>query len=140
VKSGDNKLMGTAAFEASTILGAKGNTKAKALPKNGGTLYVRLDKYTASGTLHLKCSGLKLTNVEGMFSKSDPFFELCRKDFGQKGTEWNTVYRSQPIMNNLNPNWNEDQIDLTALCAGDLDAPLLVQVFDYEKDGKVCYS
>lgn len=135
-KNRDNVLMGTAAFEASAVLGSKGNTKAKALPKNGGTLYVRLDKYVASGTLHFKCSGVNLTNVEGMFSKSDPFFEICRKDFGSSGTEWNAVYRSPHIMNNLNPNWNEDQVDLSSLCMGDLDAPLLVRVFDYEKDGK----
>jgi hypothetical protein len=135
-KNGDNKLMGTAAFEASSVLGSKGNTKAKALPKNGGTLYVRLDKYVASGTLHFKCSGVNLTNVEGMFSKLDPFFEICRKDFGSSGTEWNAVYRSPHIMNNLNPNWNEDNIDLASLCMGDLDAPLLIRVFDYEKDGK----
>ena len=137
-EGGESKLMGTAAFEASTILDSKGNTKAKALPKDGGTLYARLDNYTPSGTLHFKCSGVKLTNVEGMLSKSDPFFELCSKDFGSSGTEWNTVYRSQQIMNNLNPNWIEDQVDLFALCKGDLDAPILVKVCDYEKDGQVC--
>ena len=140
VKNGESKLMGTTAFEANAILGSKGNTKAKALPKDGGTLYVRLDKYVASGTLHFKCSGAKLTNVEGMFSKSDPFFEFCRKDFGSSGTEWNTVYRSQHIMNNLDPNWKDDQVDLFALCMGDLDAPILVKVYDYEKDGEVCYK
>lgn len=131
--------MGTATFETASILGSKGNTRAKSLSKNGGTIYVRVDKFVGSGSIRFKFSGEKLKNVEGMFGKSDPFFEIARKDVGEKGTEWNTVYRSHHIMNNLNPNWNEDEMELSDLCLGDLDTPLLLSVYDYEKNGKVCH-
>ena len=40
-------------------------------------------------------------------------------------------------MNNLNPNWDDAEIDLALLCGGNVDTPLLIKVFDYEKDGKV---
>jgi Ca2+-dependent lipid-binding protein len=130
--------MGTAAFETAAILGSKGNTKAKILPKNRGAIYVRVDKFVSSGSIRFKFSGQKLKNVEGMFGKSDPFYEIARKDVGEKGTEWNIVYRSQHIMNNLNPNWNEDAIELSDLCLGDLSTPLLISVYDFEKSGKVC--
>ena len=136
-KKGEGALMGTAAFETASILGSKGNTKAKILPKNGGVIYVRVDKFVSSGSLRFKFSGSNLKNVEGMFSKSDPFFEIARKDIGEKGTEWNTVYRSQHVMNNLNPNWNEDSIEISDLCLGDMNTSLLISVYDFEKSGKV---
>ena len=138
-KKGEGQLMGTSAFETADILGSKGNTKAKILPKNGGVIYVRLDIFCSSGSFRFRFSGANLKNVEGMFSKSDPFFEIARKDVGEKGTEWNTVYRSQPVMNNLNPNWNEDTIETSDLCLGEMNTSLLISVFDYEKNGKVYF-
>ncbi len=38
--------------------------------------------------------GSKLRNVEGMFSKSDPFFEISRKISAAGGQTWDNVYRS----------------------------------------------
>jgi hypothetical protein len=135
-RKGEGQLLGTATFEVSAMLGAKGNTKAKLIPKNGGVIYARVDKFESSGTFTFKLSGSNLKNVEGMFSKSDPFYEISRKDAGEKGMEWNIVYRSNHIMNNLNPAWNEDTMELSDLCLGDLDTPLLISVFDFEKSGK----
>jgi hypothetical protein len=80
--------------------------------------------------------GSKLKNVEGMFSKSDPFFELSRKISSAGGLTWDNVYRSKPIKNNLNPEWEAVVIDLSILCGGDLDAPVQIAVFDFEGDGK----
>ena len=131
----ENKTMGSAVFDIGELLGARGNTKAKKL-KGGGTLFATVRKATGSGTLRLQCKGSKLKNVEGMFSKSDPFFELSRKISAAGGLTWDNVFRSQPMKNTLNPEWDAVVIDLSILCGGDLDLPIKIDIYDHESSGK----
>ena len=135
VKKGENRTMGSAVFDIGELLGARGNTKAKKL-KGGGTLFASVRKATGSGTLRLHCKGSKLKNVEGMLSKSDPFFELSRKISAAGGLTWDNVYRSNHLQNTLNPDWEMSVIDLSTLCGGDLDLPIKVEVYDFESSGK----
>ena len=135
VRKGDNKNMGSAVFEIGEVLGARGSTKAKKLKKSG-TIFITVRKSTGSGTLRLALKGTKLKNVEGLFGKSDPFFELSRKVNTAGGLTWDNVYRSNFIKNNLNPDWEAAIVELSTLCGGDLDNPVLVQVFDHESSGK----
>ena len=39
-------------------------------------------------------------------------------------------------MNNLSPDWPEEKISLSELCQGDLQRPLQLTVFDYERSGQ----
>jgi hypothetical protein len=135
VRKGENKSMGSAVFDIGELLGARGNTKAKKM-KNGGTIFAQVRKAQGSGLLRLSMKGSKLKNVEGMLSKSDPFFELSRKISSAGGLTWDNVYRSKAIKNNLNPEWEAAVIDLSLLCGGELDAPVQIMVFDFEGDGK----
>jgi hypothetical protein len=135
VRKGENKAMGAAVFDIGELLGARGNTKAKKL-KHGGTLFAHVRKSQGSGLLRLKMKGTKLKNVEGMFGKSDPFFELSRKQDSAGGQTWDNIFRSSVIKNNLNPEWDNAIIELATLCDGDLDRPILVSVFDHEGSGK----
>ena len=135
VRKGENKAMGSAVFDIGELLGARGNTKAKKLQK-GGTLFAHVRKSQGSGLLRLKMKGTKLKNVEGMFGKSDPFFELSRKQDSAGGLTWDNVYRSNVVKNNLNPEWDNSIIELATLCDADLDRPILVSVFDFESSGK----
>jgi len=129
--------MGSGLFEVGEVLGARGNTKAKKM-RNGGTLFVRITPapVDSAGTLHLNMRGVKLKNVEGLFGKSDPFVEISAKVNAAGGLTWQPVYRSKPVMNNLNPNWPPFSLDLSRLCDGDLDKPVLVELWDWEKNGK----
>jgi len=135
VRKSENKSMGSAVFEIGELLGARGNTKAKKMQK-GGTIFATVRKAQGHGMLRLKMKGTKLKNVEGMFGKSDPFFELSRKVDVAGGLTWDNVYRSEKIKNNLNPEWETAIVELSKLCGGDLDLPILVSVFDYESSGK----
>jgi hypothetical protein len=135
VSKGENKSMGAAVFDIGELLGARGNTKAKIL-KNGGTLFAHVRKSEGSGLLRLKMKGTKLKNVEGMFGKSDPLFVLSRKQDSAGGLTWDNIFRSSVVKNNLNPEWDGAIIELTTLCDGDLDRPILVSVFDHESRGK----
>ena len=136
VTDADNIPMGSARFEIGSVLGAKGNSKAKKI-QQGGTLFVRVTEAKDFGSLSLKMSGVKLTNVEGFLKKSDPFYQFTRKDMGQRGSEWNVVHKSEKVKNNLNPNWQEESVDVFMLCGGDLNLPLVLEVLDYESDGNV---
>lgn len=73
-----------------------------------------------------------LKNVEGFFAKSDPFYELSRKE----GGKWVAVYKSEFIKNNLSPLWNEAKYELSLLCDGDINLPLMLSVWDHEGSGK----
>jgi len=136
VRKGDNISMGSAVFEIGSILGAKGSTKAKRMQNGKGTLYARVEQAKSCGTLKLKMSGVKLANLDGFFNKSDPFYEFSKKENGLRGTEWNVVHRSSYIKDNLNPNWEMDNIDLGLLCLGNLDERVVLTIFDHEGDGK----
>mmetsp|Transcript_2623 Transcript_2623/g.3500 ORF Transcript_2623/g.3500 Transcript_2623/m.3500 type:complete len:577 (-) Transcript_2623:78-1808(-) len=134
ITKGDNKLMGSAVFDIGELLGARGNTKAKKL-KTGGTLFAAVRKSQGKGLLRMNMKGNKLKNVEGMFGKSDPFYELCRKSDTAGGLTWDNVYRSEVVKNNLSPDWKPATVELSKLCGGDLDALIRVSIFDYESKG-----
>merc|ERR1719162_2129092 len=135
VRKGRNIGMGSASFDINALLGATGNTM-KVKIKKGGIITARVDKPKGTGSLRLQLTGSKLKNVEdSYFGKSDPFFQLMKKRFRDTGYEWQPVYKSNVVKDNLNPNWKDDTIDLSILCDGDLDAPLNLKVFDYNKDG-----
>lgn len=136
-KTGKSKPMGSACFEIGEILGARGNIKAKKL-KNGGTLFARVTRAITDnfGTLNAHFAGVQLKNVDGFFSKSDPFFIVSTQTNDPAGRTWQPVYRSEPIMNNLNPVWKPFSVPMDKLCGGNKDNPILIEVFDWEKSGK----
>jgi len=136
VRKGRNIGMGSASFDINALLGATGNTM-KVKIKKGGIITARVDKPKGTGSLRLQLTGSNLKNVEGGFlGKSDPFFQLNKKRFRDTGYEWEPVYKSNVVKNNLNPSWKEGTIELSGLCDGDLDAPLNLMVFDSNGDGK----
>lgn len=137
VRKQSDKSMGSAVFEIGDILGSRGSVKAKKL-KKGGTLYARLQKAQpiSAGKLALRLRGVKLKNVEGMFKKSDPFYEILRTYDGPGGGTWTPVFRSKPVKNDLNPKWQPATIDVNSLCDGDLNKRLQVAIYDHESSGK----
>lgn len=134
MRKGDNKSMGAAVFDIGELLGARGGTKGKKL-KGQGTLYAQVRRSEGSGVLRMKMKGVKLTNTEGFLRKSDPFYELSRKVNAAGGQTWDNVFRSETVKDNLSPDWKEMSIEISVLCGGDLDLPILVKVYDYESKG-----
>lgn len=86
--------------------------------------------------LRLKMKGIKLKNTEGFMRKSDPFFEVCRRLDSAGGLTWDNVFRSNVVMDNLSPTWNDATMELSTLCDGDLSKPIQINVYDYEGSGK----
>lgn len=119
------------------VLGSRGSTKAKKL-RNGGTLFARVTTAPVQelGTMNFNMRGIQLKNVDGLFGKSDPYLEISAKVSAAGGLTWHPVYRSSHVLNNLNPIWPPFTVGVTRLCDGDLDKPILVEIWDWNKSGK----
>jgi hypothetical protein len=135
--------MGSAVFDVPEILGTRGATKAKRIPATGGTIYAHVRKaVTDIGVLRLQLSANNLKNTEGFTNlrKSDPFYEISRRgcsDGGVGAPTWDNVYRSSVHNDTLNPVWDTTAVlDLGMICGGDLDAPLRISIYDFEKSGR----
>ncbi|KAL6067259.1 Copine-4 [Balamuthia mandrillaris] len=68
-----------------------------------------------------------------LFGKSDPFFVISR---AREGSTYVPVYKSEEIKKTLDPVWRQFSIPVQRLCNGDLDRPLLFEVFDWNRSGK----
>ena len=108
------------------------------ISRNKTSIYVhaRESQGVGSGILRLKLKGKNLKNVEGLFSKSDPFFELSRHINSAGGQIWDNIYRSEDVHNNLNPEWQTCVLELSTLCFGNRQLPIKLEVYDYESSGK----
>lgn len=135
VRKGDNKSMGAAVFDLGELLGARGGTKAKKL-RGGGVLHAHVRKSKGSGILRLQLQGQKLKNTEGFLRKSDPFFELSRRVDAAGAMTWDNVVKSDVVMDNLSPEWKEIAVEMSVLCGGEADSPIMLNVYDYESSGK----
>ena len=86
--------------------------------------------------LNINLVGYKLKNTEGMFSKSDPFYEIIASTTSSDNFEGKRVYKSEIVKNNLNPHWQTASIDVYEICKGDLESKLRIDVYDFESNGK----
>ena len=135
-------------FSIGQVLGSKGNSLARPLVEPGRRRSTKRNKKTTNGPyaivqaeaaqesnqmLEFQLSGSQLANMDGVFSKSDPFYVWKR--LNPDGQTWNTVHKSPVIRNNLNPQWNPDRVSIPVLCNGDYHRKLQIQLVDWDRDG-----
>lgn len=129
-------IIGQSMFLLSNLMCARGNTLSltNINAKNQGQIFIRGEaKHNTRDLLCVTFSAVKLSNKEGWFSKSDPFLKIARVN---EDSTWTYVWKSTTIDNSLNPKWQATKILLSSLCNGDLDRPLKIDIFDFEKNGK----
>ena len=98
----------------------------------GGKIQIFAEEVAASReTVFLTFEAKNLDNKD-TFSKSDPFLEISRAN---ESGEFSLVHRTEVVDNNLSPAWEPFQKDVSALCNGDYDRVLKVEVFDDEDGG-----
>ncbi|EGZ26295.1 hypothetical protein PHYSODRAFT_540811, partial [Phytophthora sojae] len=137
----EQDFIGGAEFTLGQLMGAPGQsgsfllTRGKNKSKHQGSLLVRAEEVKASSeTARLRFSATALANMDGMFSKSDPFLTISR--LREDGSSWTQVHRTETIDNNLNPSWRRFDLPLQQLCNGDHRRPLRLEVFDEDRGGK----
>ena len=85
----------------------------------------------AKVTFYTRCTKL---DKKDFFGKSDPYFEIRKIREGNRPV---LVYKSAVIKGNLNPVFDPVNIGMSALCSGDHNTPLQIDVFDWNMSGKV---
>jgi Ca2+-dependent lipid-binding protein len=142
-KTDVEKIMAEARFEMTEIYESKGSIQCQELA-GGTSVYASVNQSQmgeSKGTLHFHFRGLDIKNIESGvlgLGRSDPYFEIAKKNADHDAgiVRWNSMYRSEVIMDNLNPFWKADSISLETLCYNDLTWPLRISLWDWQKNGK----
>ncbi|KAJ3612428.1 hypothetical protein NHX12_020704 [Muraenolepis orangiensis] len=66
------------------------------------------------------------------FGKSDPFLVFYRSN--EDGT-FTICHKTEVVKNTLNPVWQAFKIPVRALCNGDYDRAIKIEVYDWDRDG-----
>jgi hypothetical protein len=103
-------------------------------PTGNGNIIVKAEAITDTRDVFV-CTfhGHKLPNKDGFFNTSDPFYQISRLN---EDNTYNLVHKSEVVDNNLSPKWLEAKIPMVSLCNGDLDRPILIEIFDKDDGGK----
>lgn len=135
-----HELIGEFRFPLATLMCTSGQVltaplrNAKKVGADLGEVFIRAEPVASTRDIFLvDFSAAKLVNKEGFFGTSDPFLEISRMN--EDGT-YTMVWRSEHKDNTLNPRWSTARIPMVALCNGDLDRPLKIDIYDYERSGK----
>ncbi|KAF0979633.1 hypothetical protein FDP41_001301 [Naegleria fowleri] len=96
-----------------------------------GTITIRSEekRNARDYIVNIGLAGRDLAKMD-LFSKSDPFFIISKS----AGNQFVDIYKSEIIMNNLNPNWKNFEITMQKLCNGDENNPIKISVFDWDKN------
>ncbi|XP_072316879.1 copine-4-like isoform X1 [Eucyclogobius newberryi] len=114
---------------------------SKALLRPGGSVGKTVVTITAEEVtgnddyIQLLFSARKLDDKD-FFTKSDPFLEIYRIN---DDATLQLVYRTETVMNDLNPVWKSFKVSLNCLCSGDQHRKLQCTVWDWDSNGKHDY-
>ena len=65
--------------------------------------------------------------------KRDPYYQLSKK---LPSGEWALVYKSEFVEKNGNPKWHIMEKTIYAICNGDYERELKIEIYDHDSDGK----
>uniref|UniRef100_A0A673LC61 Copine-5 n=1 Tax=Sinocyclocheilus rhinocerous TaxID=307959 RepID=A0A673LC61_9TELE len=100
--------------------------------KNCGTIILsaeELGNCRDSATMQFCANKL---DKKDFFGKSDPFMVFYRSN--EDGT-FTICHKTEVVKNTLNPVWQSFTIPVRALCNGDYDRTIKVEVYDWDRDG-----
>uniref|UniRef100_A0A674K1X2 C2 domain-containing protein n=1 Tax=Terrapene triunguis TaxID=2587831 RepID=A0A674K1X2_9SAUR len=131
-------FLGQAFCTLGEIVGSAGSRLEKPLMMGAFTLHSRTGKPTPSrvcfslqdvATMQFCANKL---DKKDFFGKSDPFMVFYRSN--EDGT-FTICHKTEVVKNTLNPVWQAFSIPVRALCNGDYDRTIKVEVYDWDRDG-----
>ncbi|CAM4610963.1 copine-5 isoform X1 [Lepidochelys kempii] len=149
-------FLGQAFCTLGEIVGSAGSRLEKPLTMGAFTLHSRTGKPTPSvsngGIPGKKCGTIILSAEElgncrdvatmqfcankldkkDFFGKSDPFMVFFRSN---EDGSFTICHKTEVVKNTLNPVWQAFSIPVRALCNGDYDRTIKVEVYDWDRDG-----
>lgn len=97
-----------------------------------------LKDYSANRILSYRYLGdnayLRLLKIK-FYSFLTSNYYLCARP-NEDEAHWSIVWKSVVKSKTLTPTWSQEKIPLQTLCNGDRLCPLLVEVYDYKRNGK----
>uniref|UniRef100_A0A669BBF2 Copine VIII n=1 Tax=Oreochromis niloticus TaxID=8128 RepID=A0A669BBF2_ORENI len=101
--------------------------------KKCGTIIVRAEEVSNCRVrvLMLQFCGNKLDKKD-FFGKSDPFLVFYRSN---EDGSYTICHKTEVVKNTLDPVWQAFKIPVRALCNGDYDRSIKVEVYDWDRDG-----
>uniref|UniRef100_A0A3Q2Z3B2 Copine VIII n=1 Tax=Hippocampus comes TaxID=109280 RepID=A0A3Q2Z3B2_HIPCM len=129
-------FLGQAFCTLGEIVGSLGSRLEKALMgipgKKCGTLIVRAEELSnCRESVMLQFCGNKLDKKD-FFGKSDPFLVFYRSN---EDGSFTICHKTEVVKNTLDPVWQAFKIPVRALCNGDYDRSIKVEVYDWDRDG-----
>uniref|UniRef100_A0A9J7Y8G8 Copine 8 n=2 Tax=Cyprinus carpio TaxID=7962 RepID=A0A9J7Y8G8_CYPCA len=118
------------------VVGSLGGRMEKSLGgipgKKCGTIIVKAEELSnCRESVMMQFCGNKLDKKD-FFGKSDPFLVFYRSN--EDGT-FTICHKTEVVKNNLNPVWQAFKMPVRALCNGDYDRTIKVEVYDWDRDG-----
>ena len=128
---------GETSFKLSSLMCAKNQRLTQSLRggyATGSSQLLIFGEIVANIRDEFECTfaGSKLANKDGWFGTSDPFLEISKI---REDGDFVNIFRNNPIMNNLSPTWPIIKIPIQKLCNGDIDRPIRIDIFDWDKGG-----
>ncbi|XP_029968796.1 copine-8 isoform X1 [Salarias fasciatus] len=129
-------FLGQAYCTLGEVVGSLGSRMEKPLGgipgKKCGTIIVKAEELNnCRESVMMQFCGNKLDKKD-FFGKSDPFLVFYRSN--EDGT-FTISHKTEVKKNTLNPVWQAFKIPVRALCNGDYDRTIKVEVYDWDRDG-----
>ncbi|XP_061815758.1 copine-8 isoform X1 [Nerophis lumbriciformis] len=129
-------FLGQAQCTLGEVVGSLGSRLEKPLGgiagKKCGTIIVKAEELNnCRESVMVQFCGNKLDKKD-FFGKSDPFLVFYRSN--EDGT-FTICHKTEVVKNTLNPVWQAFKIPVRALCNGDYDRTIKVEVYDWDRDG-----
>lgn len=131
-----HQLIGEISVKLSSIMCARGQSyQANFTNGKHGTVIVRAE--AVANTRDILCvqfSAKDLINKDGLgiIDKSDPFIQIKR--LREDGAH-QVVWKNSPVMDNLSPVWPTARIPMMNLCNGDINRPIVIEIYDFDSNG-----
>jgi len=131
-KLSDHDSLGHLDCSLGEVVAAQSKGFSKKLSKGSGMIHLQAEELSPNReTVILEFSARKLDNKD-FFGKSDPFLEISRAN---ENNQFSVVHRTEVVDNDLNPAWKPFVKEARALCNGDYNRTLKVDVYDMDNDG-----
>jgi len=130
----EHDYLGGVVFTLGQLMGSPGSMLACPLGKGGGQAQLFItgrEIAEAREVVALRFSAQDLPNFEQSLDKNDPYFKIERLE--EDGITWETVFKSEVIMDNESPTWSMVRLPLSQLCHGDLFNQIRITLFDWNK-------
>lgn len=129
----EHDYLGGCVFTLGQLMGAAGSTMARTLGQGSGKsqLYITGREISeAREIVALRFSAQEMPAVDGL-DKNDPYFNIERLE--EDGVTWDTIFKSEVIMDCENPTWALVKLPVPQLCHGDIFNQIRVTLWDWNK-------